>query len=306
MAYKKQLNKNHVNTTPPDKKPPDTASFVHWDEEEIRHFFQNQYQKFGIPPPHLHFVLGSCMGDTWDRVKKKATFSNWEHKGHLSFVEVPGLPSPSAPTHKGCYEYFVHKCTGEVICFQSGRLHGYEGLSPRVVARTVIGPRLAGTRNFILSNIAGGLKPTTPVGSVVVIQDHLNFTGCSPLKGEDFVDMTKAYHPTLTRTLAASLKKQNLDLHFGVYAGVAGPELETPAEIKFFISAGADIVGMSTIMEVIALNSLKTQVAAVSVVSNMASGIGKSVQINIPLLQPAFEKLINSFILFAEASLKNK
>ena len=147
------------------------------------------------------------MGSALDEARSNDFFSAWEYSGHVLFSEVPDLPSPSAPNHLGRYDYFAHKKTKKSICFQSGRLHGYEGLSPSIVARSVIGPKLAGTDCFILSNISGGLKQQTPVGCVVAIQDHINLTGKSPLQGPQFVDMTNAYHQQLTLSLVSYIKK---------------------------------------------------------------------------------------------------
>lgn len=270
----------------------------------LEKFFHNKYSQFNISPPSLHFVLGSCMSSALNEVRSNNYFSAWDHKGHILFSEVPDLPSPSAPSHLGRYDYFVHKKTGSSICFQSGRLHGYEGLSPSVVARSVIGPKLAGTDNFILSNISGGLTKQTSVGCIVAIQDHINLTGKSPLQGPQFIDMTNAYHQQLTLSLTSYIKKQRLDLRFGVYAIMSGPQLETPAEIRMLIAAGADVVGMSTVWEVISLHHLGAKISCISVVSNMAAGIGKSVEIDSIKLQPIFIKLIKSFVLFSEEKLQ--
>ncbi|MDE0119721.1 MAG: purine-nucleoside phosphorylase [Bdellovibrionales bacterium] len=272
--------------------------------EDLKKIFQEKYKELGIPIPSLHFVLGSLMGSELEGCHKN---SQWEKSGRLAFSEVPGLNPPSAPSHSGFYEYFYHKEKHKSICFQSGRLHGYEGLSAQEVVRTVTGPCQAGTNRFMLSNISGGLKTELVPGSVVAITDHINFTGKSPLvglskeKSKDFyfVDMEKAYDPEMTSSIVEEMKKQKLTVRSGVYMGVLGPQFETPAEVRLFAKWGADVVGMSTIWEVIALCYLKAKVGAFSIVANPACGVGKSVEINSSFLQPCFSSIIRSFFHFA-------
>lgn len=271
---------------------------------QIKNFFQKKYKTFGISVPKVHFVLGSLFGSTFSELSSHSVFSNWKHKGRIDFSEVPELSHTSAPSHQGHYEYFVSKKKPELsICFQSGRLHGYEDLHPKKVVQTVTGPGQTGTNQFVLTNISGALKKELSVGSVVAITDHINFTGHSPLCGlteSYFVDMKNAYDPEMTKSFQQELEKQNRKSINGVYVGVLGPQYETPAEVQLFANWSGDIVGMSTIWEVIALRYLNAKVCAFSVVSNAACGVGSSVEIQPELLQPVFMDLIKAMLVFAE------
>ena len=273
------------------------------DDIQIKNFFQKKYKAFGIPIPKVHFVLGSLFGSVLSE-NLDQMFSNWDHKGRIIFSEVPGLSQASAPSHQGCYEYFVSRKKPELsICFQSGRLHGYEGLNPKEVVQTVIGPRQAGTSQFVLTNISGALKKELSVGSVVAITDHINFTGHSPLCGVTesyFVDMKNAYDPEMTKSFQKELEQQNRKSISGVYVGVLGPQYETPAEVRLFADWSGDVVGMSTVWEVIALKYYQAKVCAFSLVSNPACGIESSVKIQPELLQPVFVDLIKAMLAFAE------
>ena len=263
--------------------------------------FLRKYKEMGIPVPEWHFVLGSLIGAELT----SSPHPEWELKGEVSFSEIPGLSTPSAPSHKGSYLFFYHPKKNKSLCFQCGRLHGYEGLKAQDVVRTVMGPRHAGTKNFVLSNISGSLKTGIKPGEVVAVRDHINLTGQSPLthlthqKGFYFLDMDKAYHGITTDLIAAEMQKQALKVQNGVYVGVLGPQFETPAEVALFASYGADVVGMSTVWEVIALHYSKAVVSAFSIVTNMATGLGESVEIIHERLRPCFKKVIKAFFNFA-------
>lgn len=279
-------------------------------KKDISQIFQKIYKQFGIPVPHIHFVLGSLLGSELKTVS--SLFPAWEKRGEVIFSEIPGLNLVSAPYHSGCYEYFYHKEKNKSICFQSGRLHGYEGLEAWEVTQTVIGPRKAGTDCFVLSNISGGLKKKLIPGSVVALTDHINFTGKSPLVGLSkqepksfyFLDMEKAYNTKMTIDIIKEMKRQNLSVRSGVYIGVLGPQFETPAEVRLFTKWGADVVGMSTVWEVMALCYSKAKVSAFSIVANPACGVGESVEIDHSWLKPRFINVISSFFHFAEKRAK--
>ncbi len=272
----------------------------------MKEVFQKKYKEFGIPVPQVHFVLGSLLGAELNKVS--SLFPEWEKRGRIVFSEIPGLSKVSSPSHSGCYEYFYHKEKNRSICFQSGRLHGYEGLTAQEVVQTVMGPRQAGTNYFVLSNISGGLKKELVPGSVVAILDHINFTGQSPLVGLSkldqenfyFLDMEKAYNRELTSDIVQEIQQENLNVREGVYIGVLGPQFETPAEIRLFAKWEGDVVGMSTVWEVMALHYFQAKVSAFSLVANLACGVGKSVDIDPLQLKPGFVRLISSFFRFAE------
>ena len=246
--------------------------------------FINHYKKHGLPPPEFHFVLGSGFSLGWEGVSTE-DLDDWEEAPPLRFQDVPGLKTPSAPAHVGVYRYFIHKPSGRVAAFQGGRLHGYEGLSARHIAQTVVWPRLAGTDNFILTNISGSLREDAPPGTLTAVTDHINLTGQNPLTGENpknsrgeligprFPNMEKLYGPRLTAALTKSLETEGLAVRKGVYIAFPGPSLETPAETALFAKWGASAVGMSTVFEAIALKHAGATVAAFSLAANFACGI---------------------------------
>ena len=273
--------------------------------EHIKKKFQEKYKEFNIPVPEVHFVMGSLIG--LELNARKSFFPEWESRGRVNLSEVPGLNTVSAPSHLGYYEYFYHKKKNKSICFQLGRLHGYEGLIAQEVVKTVTGPRLAGTDCFVLSNISGGLKKELMPCSIVAVTDHINCTGQSPLVGLSrqepkdfyFLDMKDAYNTWLTESIMKEMKKKKLNVHSGVYIGALGPQFETPAEVRLFKEWDADVVGMSTVWEVIALHYLKAKISVFSIVSNPACGVGESVEINHAALKPCFASVIDSFFNFA-------
>jgi purine-nucleoside phosphorylase len=161
-----------------------------------------------------------------------------------------------------------------------GRVHLYEG---HPVDRVVQGVRTMarlGVRGVLLTNAAGGLDPSWSAGDLMAISDHVNLTGVSPLVGADdealgprFPDMTAAYDPALRASLHAAAADAGLTLREGVYAGLLGPQYETPAEVRMVRGFGAQAVGMSTVHEVIALRHMGVRVAALSCITNLAAGI---------------------------------
>ena len=265
-------------------------------------FFKDFYKKINIKVPEYHFVLGSGFSESLQKVILSPEFSEWQEQGSCSFDEVPHLKKATVSGHDGMYRYFVHKKTDRSICFQSGRLHGYEGYTPQDVCQTVKLPCLDGTKNFIITNISGSLKKNLPPGSVVNVSDHINFTGKNPLVGPNpkdssgqelgarFPDMKGAYNISLRKKVSQSLKSQDIRVEEGKYIGVLGPSLETPAEIDLFASWNLDVVGMSTIWEVIALHHMQACVSVFSLVSNFACGVSKE-----DLVADDFSKVVSSY-----------
>lgn len=250
-------------------------------------FFQSEYQRININIPAFHFVLGSGYGEAIKSLKQEKHFSDvWKEKLVLDFSKVPGLCATSVEGHGGAYYYFENCKTKTSICIQVGRLHGYEGLDPKLVVKTVTGPAMAGTKKFILTNAAGGLTEKFAVGSVMLINDHVNLTGQNPLYGPNpmdkngvtlgprFLDLSSAYDKALTKEVKSALLKEDLEVNDGVYLGLSGPTFETPSEVRLFASWNLQAVGMSTVWENIALNHLGVSVAGVSLISNLACGLG--------------------------------
>ena len=182
-------------------------------------------------------------------------------------AELPGFTPPGAPDHAGTARSV--EIAGRRVLVLLGRTHLYEGHGPGQVVHAVRTACAAGATTVVLTNAAGGIDPSYAVGQPVLIADHLNLTGRSPLVGPAFVDLTDAYDPEL-RALARAIDP---DLVEGVYAGLPGPHFETPAEIRMLRTMGADLVGMSTVLEAIAARAEGTEVFGLSLVTNLAAGV---------------------------------
>lgn len=196
----------------------------------------------------------------------------------LPTAELPGFPAVEVAGHRGVLRS-TRAPGGRRVLVLMGRVHAYEGHDLAVVVHGVRSAVLAGCGTVVLTNAAGGLRPGLQVGQPVLIADHLNLTGRSPLTGPNappelgyprFVDMTEAYSCRL-RDIAREIDPS---LEEGVYAGVAGPQYETPAEIRMLQTLGADLVGMSTVHEAIAARHAGAEVLGLSLVTNLAAGLG--------------------------------
>ena len=253
--------------------------------------FKKYYSKIGIEAPLCHFVLGSGFSPILDKVKDLSAFKNWEEKKSCGFKEAANIPSPTVKSHAGLYRFFTHKKSQHSISFQCGRLHLYEGHSPETVAAPVMSILMSGAKRFVLSNISGALKKDYSVGHILALKDHVNFTGLSPLTGPEkinssgqkigarFPDMTRTYSKQMTEQISSELLNLNCSFSLGVYVGVQGPELETPAYIQWLNNSSQglfDAVGMSTVLESTALKQAGAETAAFSVISNPAAGVNPS------------------------------
>jgi purine-nucleoside phosphorylase len=188
--------------------------------------------------------------------------------------ELGGFKQPSVEGHAPSVRY-VKKGQRRILLYL-GRIHLFEGHDPHTVVHGVRTAIAAGCRAVVLTNAAGGIDPGYAVGQPVLISDHINLTGRSPLWGPlppqvplRFTDLTEVY----SRRLRALARELDASLAEGVYAGVPGPHFETPAEIRMLRTAGADLVGMSTVMEAIAARHLGAEVLGISMVSNPAAGL---------------------------------
>ncbi len=190
-------------------------------------------------------------------------------------TELPGFPVPSVPGHEGTVRLL--RVGGRRVLVLLGRSHLYEGRSPAEIVHGVRTAVVAGASVVVLTNAAGGLNPGFSPGQVVLVRDHINLTGASPLSGGEpppgyrsrFVDLTDLYSTRLravARTIDAGLAE-------GVYAALRGPHYETPAEVAMLRLAGADLVGMSTALEAIAVRHLGASVLGLSLVTNLAAGV---------------------------------
>ncbi|HZQ31606.1 MAG TPA: purine-nucleoside phosphorylase [Mycobacterium sp.] len=185
----------------------------------------------------------------------------------VPMAELAGFTPPSAAGHFG--SVLSIDVGGNRILVLLGRIHAYEGHGLSDIVHPVRTAAAAGVRAIVLTNAAGALREDLHVGQPVLIADHLNLTGRSPLVGPQFVDMVDAYSPRL-RALAREIDPTLPD---GVYAGLPGPQYETPAEIRMLRALGADLVGMSTVHETIAARAEGLEVLGVSLVTNLAAGI---------------------------------
>lgn len=209
----------------------------------------------------IGIVLGSGLGPLADAVVVER---------EVPFAEA-GLPASSVPGHAG--KFVFGKLGGTPVVLMKGRVHLYEGHGPRLVTAGVRWMAGQGIGQIILTNAAGTLNPDFAPGSWMMLGDHLNLTAASPLEGADFIDMSVAYDAAWRAEFRAAAHSSGMVLHEGVYAGLRGPQYETPAEIRMLRAIGADAVGMSTVLETIQARSLGLRVAAFSCLTNWAAGI---------------------------------
>ena len=239
----------------------------------------------GLDSHDVAVVLGSG----WMRVADALG----EPEVEVSFSDLAGFPRPTVPGHAGAVRS-LELGTRRVLVF-AGRVHLYEGHDPSTVVHGVRTAVLSGCRTIILTNAAGTLRADFAVGQPVLIADHLNFTGRNPLAGPPppepfasrFVDVSDAYAPRL-RGLA---REVDPELPEGVYAGLLGPTYETPAEIRMLRAAGADLVGMSTVLETLAARHLGAEVLGITLVTNLAAGMAPAPLAHDEVVQAARENM---------------
>jgi purine-nucleoside phosphorylase len=218
--------------------------------------------------PTVGIVLGSGLGGLADELDSLAT---------IPFGDLPGWPATTAPGHVG--RLLLGRLGGVPVVMLQGRFHMYEGNDPGLVVQPVLLFRRLGARIVVLTNAAGGINERFGPGTLMVIRDHLNLTGRSPLIGPNadelgvrFPDLVDAWSPRLRRRLHAAGQAEGIDLTEGVYAGLVGPQYETPAEVRMLRGLGADAVGMSTVLECIAARWAGLEVGGVTLVTNAGAG----------------------------------
>src|SRR5271154_1530156 len=219
--------------------------------------------------PQIALVLGSGLG---------AFAEEFESATKIPYVEIPHFPRSTAIGHAG--QLVVGKVGDIPLAGMQGRVHLYEGYSAKDVAFPIRVFARMGIRAVILTNAAGGIKPEFVQGQLVVIKDHINLQGVSPLTGPNderfgprFPDMTMAYDRRFREITVGEGNRNQIGLYEGVYAALPGPSYETPAEIRYLRTIGADLVGMSTVPEVIAARHSGIRVLGISCVTNAAAGI---------------------------------
>jgi inosine/guanosine/xanthosine phosphorylase family protein len=218
--------------------------------------------------PQVGIVLGSGLGGLADDLDDPAA---------IPFGDLPGWPEATAPGHVG--RLLLGRLGARPVVMLQGRFHLYEGNDPGLVVQPILLFHALGARIVVLTNAAGGLDPSFGPGTLMVMTDHINLTGRSPLIGPNadqvgprYPDMTDAWSPRLRARLHAASTAEGVELHEGVYVGLTGPTYETPAEVRMLAALGGDAVGMSTVLECIAARWVGLEVCGVSLITNAGAG----------------------------------
>jgi purine-nucleoside phosphorylase len=250
--------------------------------------------------PPLAIVLGTGLGSLADAATNATA---------VAYPDIPGFPVPTVEGHAG--RLVVGDIEGQRVALFQGRGHYYERGDPRAMAVAIETFRALGGQTLLLTNAAGGLNEQWPPPSLVAISDHINFSGMNPLIGhpgkDSFVPLAHAYEQGLRAKLHEAARAADITLHEGVYMWFSGPSFETPAEIRAARVLGADLVGMSTVPEVILARRAGLRCAAVSVVTNFAAGLAggdpshDETQEYARLAADRFQRLLRAFIRGYEA-----
>jgi len=219
--------------------------------------------------PRIGIVLGSGLGGFANEMADAA---------RIEYRNIPNFPRSTAIGHAG--RLVIGKVTDVPVAVMQGRVHMYEGYSPQEVIFPMRVMARMGIRAVLLTNAAGGINTSFSQGCLVVLRDHINLQGTNPLIGpnderfgERFPDMTQVYYKPYQAAALEQGKRLGIEIMQGVYAALTGPSYETPAEIRYLRTIGADLIGMSTVPEVIAAAHLGIRVLGISCVTNMAAGI---------------------------------
>ena len=218
--------------------------------------------------PEVLLILGSGLGDVTNEISKEA---------EISYKEIPEFPFSTAPSHAG--NLIAGDFNGRNALVMQGRLHLYEGWKAYEIAFPIRVAKSLGVKKMIVTNAAGALNTSFEPGSIMMLTDHINFTGQNPLigphddeRGLRFPDMSDAYDKKVQGIVSNCFKNAGIKLSKGIYAGITGPSLETSAERRFLKKSGADAVGMSTVMEVIAAKQAGFEIVGLSAITNKADG----------------------------------
>jgi purine-nucleoside phosphorylase len=249
--------------------------------------------------PPFAIVLGSGLGPFADEASDAVA---------VSYADIPGFPVPSVEGHAG--RLVVGAIEGRPVALFQGRGHYYERGDVKVMRVAIETFRALGGETLLLTNAAGGLNKEWAPPALVAIRDHINFAGANPLIGysgpDRFVPLTQAYDPGLIARLHEAARTSDIELHEGVYMWFSGPSFETPAEIRAARVLGADLVGMSTVPEVILARRCGLRCAAVSVVTNYAAGLAggdpshDETQEYASRAADSFKRLLRAFIRIGE------
>jgi inosine/guanosine/xanthosine phosphorylase family protein len=218
--------------------------------------------------PKTAIVLGSGLGGFAQALDGATS---------MPYAEIPGFSRSTVPGHSG--NLIVGKA-GNPVAVMQGRIHAYEGHGGQAIATPIRILKRLGVETLILTNAAGGLRPEMTPGTLMLIEDHINFSGFNPLTGPNddaigprFPDMSAAYDPQLRAQLGEAARAAGVAVKRGIYLFTPGPNFETPAEVRMYAAFGADAVGMSTVPECLAARHCGLQVAGISIITNLATGI---------------------------------
>ena len=253
--------------------------------------------KKNIPyKPVWGIVIGSGLGDFVENLKID---------GEILFKSIKGFPKPTNKAHKG--KYVFTKINNVPIVIMQGRIHHYEGYSTTEAVKTIRLMKLMGIENMLVTNAAGGINKNFKANDLMLITDHISLFVNNPLIGENveefgirFPDMTESYDKILNNNIKKAATKNKIKLKSGVYAQVTGPSFESPAEIRMLSKLGADAVGMSTVIEVIAARHAGIKVAGISCITNMAAGLSKDIQDDADVLKNAKKSSNNIYKILKE------
>jgi len=227
--------------------------------------------RLGTDFPKTAIILGSGIGRFAERLEGART---------MSYADIPGFAPSTVSGHAGTL--MAGEVAGLPLAVMAGRIHLYEGHPAPAIAVPIRILRKLGVERLILTNASGGLTPEMTAGTLMIVEDHINFTGANPLIGPNddsigprFPDMSQAYDPQLRGLLVQAAREARVAVTSGIYLWCLGPNFETPAEVRLFASFGAHAVGMSTVPEVLAARHCGMKVAALSLVTNLAAGIAQ-------------------------------
>ena len=246
----------------------------------------------------IGLILGSGLGDYAETI---------ERKRYLNYKDIHGFPQSKVAGHKG--RFVVGELFGKTVICMQGRFHYYEGYPQSQIALPIWVMKQLGVEKLLLTNAAGGVDLDFSPGDLMLISDHINFSGSNPLIGENddtigprFPDQTNVYDRTLRAKVKKAAAKMNLPLREGVYMMFSGPTFESPAEIVFARTVGASAVGMSTVPEAIAATHCGIRTIGISLITNMAAGIlnqplsHEEVQTTAALASKKFTDLVNQIM----------
>ena len=219
--------------------------------------------------PDIGLVLGSGLGDYADTLEEAV---------RIPYADIPNFPVPTVPGHSGAM-VFGKKC-GQTVVVLQGRIHYYEGLPQKEITLPIRVLAALGVKTVVLTNACGGVNLSFKPGDLMLISDHINFSGSNPLIGTNldafgprFPDMSDLYTASIRAAIKEKASAAGIQLQEGVYAMYSGPNYETPAEIRMFRIMGADTVGMSTVPEALVAGHCGMRVAGISCITNMAAGV---------------------------------